>query len=211
MAKKPKAAGDRVGVDRPVDPPVAEVYRISVDLRKIVHRPDYTESGDTPVKPPRLLGGGEGYLPALRELVDSIVERYGGADKFERFVSSHLDGLPADASTAVMLEQGLQNLQNAILANDVFAAISATVYTERALAARWTGYRLSTGYKSAQARKENGAPTQQALHEKMQCEVERLQQESPRLSRTAAIDRAGKKLGCSRATFYRLKKEFGDR
>lgn len=156
-------------------------------------------------------GGAERYVQDLRELVDSIVERYGGADAFERFLVSRVDGLPADATAVLMLKKSLPNLQNAILANDVFAAILATAHAERALAERWTGYRLSTGYKSAQARKENGAPKQQALYEKMKCEVERLQQENPRLSRTAAIDRAGKKFGCSRATFYRLKKAFGDR
>ena len=41
-------------------------------------------------------------------------------------------------------------------------------------------------------------------------EVERLQQENPRLSRTAAIERAAKKAGRSPGWFYRWKKSFGD-
>lgn len=240
MAKKTKAGSEHVGADTPVEPLVTKVYRVRLPLRQMVirpdwtdrgdtpidpprneitlsftatqrvFRPDFTNSGDTPVKPPKPPYGGEGYLPALRELVDRIVERYGGTDAFERFVNSHLDGLPADAAVAITVKGELQRLQNAIIANDVFGAISATVAIERALASPWTGFNRSTGYKSAQARKQNGAAVKRAEFDAIKREVERLQQENPHLSRTAAIERAAKKAGRSPGWFYRWKKSFGD-
>lgn len=198
MARKPKA-----------EP--GEVYTLTLPIRKRVHRPDYTNSGDEPFEPPRLLGGGKDYLPAVRALVDSIVERYGGADEFERFVDANLAALPADASVAVMVKGELQRLHNAIVANDIFDAISATVTIERHLAARWTGFHRSTGYKSGQTRKLNAERRRERFRE-IKREVERAQRENAHLSRAAAIKIAAKSLGikCSRNTFYRWEKLFGD-
>jgi hypothetical protein len=210
VVKKTKAAGERGGADAPVEPPLTKVYRFTLPLRQIVYRPDWTDRGYTPIEPPKVPYGAQDYLTALRELVDSIVDRYGGPDEFDRFFRRHLDGVPADATVARAIKYPLQRLQEAIAANDVFGAISATVAIERALAAPWTGFNQSTGYKSAQARKQNGAAVKRAEFDAIKGAVERLLQENAHLSRDAAIERAAKRFGRSRAWFYRWKKSFGD-
>ncbi|WP_448507282.1 hypothetical protein [Immundisolibacter sp.] len=195
--------------DKP-DPQDGKSFVITVTFRLRRYRPDYLNRGDTPIIPPQLTYDRD-YLPALRAMVDNIVERYGGADEFDRFISANLAAVPADAVVATLVKDELQRLHNAIVANDIFGAISATATIERCLARPWTHFHRATGYKSGQARKRN-AERRRELFYKIKHEVERAQLQNARLSRAGAIKRAAKSLGikCSRNTFYRWEKLFGD-
>lgn len=178
-------------------------FRLSLPLRKRVSRPDWTESGDTTIELP---AGDKNYLPALRELVARIVARYGGEASFDKFVTSHLDGLPSDAAVACLLPNSLRLLENAILANDIDVAILATVAIERELAAPYRGFHNATGWKSGRAREKNSALTRRERFEAVEAEIARLRQEKTSLTRTAAIVKAAKKYGRTRNWYYRAKK-----
>jgi hypothetical protein len=190
--------------------PPLRVIVCTLPLRRRVHRSDYTDRGDTPIEPPQLLGGAESYLSAVRALVERIIDRYGGAEEFDRFVSSHLDGLPADASVATLARGELPILENAIIEGDMPAAMVAVARIERLIASPWTGFNRSTGFKSGQARKRSGAEVRRAQFDAIADEAARLRQLNPHLSESAAIARAARKFNRSRAWFYRWKKLFSD-
>lgn len=195
----------------PAPPAEAEIYPISVDVRKVVFRPDHTDRGDTPIDLRTIPRGGEGYLQALHERVDSIIGRHGGPEAFDKWFLDNLDGVPADACVARLVKDRLGDLESAIRANDVFGAIRATVEIERDLAAPWTDFARSTGYKSGRSRKQNSDPRNRELLEAIKRRVEELRKENPHLSSDAAITSAAKKFGRSRSWFYRQKKSFGNR